>query len=104
MQNYNPADLPTVLGPYQANAAKNLRLTSVAATTTADREALPLLTAQLDRMQQLSNQVVAARQNVSYITVDSVENDPLNQKILKCTHALGEMAASGEFQDNAACH
>lgn len=101
---YNPTDLPTVLGPYQANAAKNLRLTSVAATTTADRDALPLLTTQLNRMQQLNNQVVSARQNLSYITVDSVENDPLSQKILKCAHALGEMAASGEFQDNAACH
>jgi len=104
MRNYNPADLPTVLGPYQANAAKNLRLTSVAATTTADRDVLPLLTAQLDRMQQLNNQVLAARQNLSYITVDSVENDPLDQKILKCAHALGAMAASGEFQDTGACH
>jgi hypothetical protein len=101
---YNAADLPTVLGPYQANAAKNLRLTSVAATTAGDRDALPLLTTQLNRMQQLNNQVVAARQNVSYITVDSVENGPLNEKIMKCTHALGEMAASGEFQDNAWCH
>jgi hypothetical protein len=101
---YNATDLPTVLGPYQANADKNLRLASVAATTAADRDALPLLTTQLNRMQQLNNQVVAARQNVSYITVDSVQNDPLNQKILKCAHALGEMAASGEFQDNAACH
>jgi len=104
MRNYNPADLPTVLGPYQANAAKNLRLTSVAATTTADRDVLPLLTAQLDRMQQLNNQVLTARQNLSYITVDSVENDPLDQKILKCAHALGAMAASGEFQDTGACH
>ncbi len=101
---YNAADLPTVLGPYQANAAKNLRLTSVAATTAADRDALPLLTTELNRMQQLNNQVVAARQNMSYITADSVENDPLNQKILTCAHALGEMAASGEFQDNGACH
>lgn len=101
---YNPTDLPTVLGPYQANAAKSLRLTSVAATTTADRNALPLLTSELNRMQQLNDQVVAARQNLSYITVDSVENDPLNQKILTCAHALGAMAASGEFQDNAACH
>ena len=101
---YNPTDLPTVLGPYQANAAKNLRLASVAATTAADRDALPLLTTQLNRMQQLNNQVVVARQNVSYITVDSVENDPLNQKILKCAQALGAMAASGEFQDSAACH
>ena len=101
---YGATDLPAVLDPYQARAAKTLRLASVAATTASDRDALQLLTRELGHMQQLSNQVVMARKNASYITVDSVENDPLNQKIVKCAHALGEMAASGEFQDTGACH
>jgi hypothetical protein len=97
-------DLPAVLDPYQARATKSLRLASVAATTASDRDALQLLTQEIGHMQQLSNQVVEARKRASYITVDSVENDPLNQKIVKCAHALGEMAASGEFQDSRACH
>jgi hypothetical protein len=101
---YGTADLPVVLDPYQARAAKSLRLASVAATTASDRDALQLLNKELSHMQELSNKVVDARKNASYITVDSVENDPLNQKIVKCAHALGEMAASGEFQDNGACH
>ncbi len=101
---YGATDLPAVLDPYQARAAKTLRLASVAATTASDRDALQLLTRELGHMQQLSNQVVTARKNASYITADSVENDPLDQKILKCAQALGEMAASGEFQDTAACH
>jgi hypothetical protein len=101
---YGTADLPVVMDPYQAKAAKNLRLASVAATTASDRDALQLLDKELSHMQQLNNKIVEARKNASYITVDSVENDPLDQKILKCAHALGEMAASGEFQDNGACH
>jgi hypothetical protein len=101
---YGMTDLPTVLDPYQAKATKNLRLASVAATSASDRDALQLLSKELGHMQQLSNQVLTARKNASYITVESVENDPLNQKIVNCAHALGEMAASGEFHDTAACH
>lgn len=101
---YGTADLPVVIDPYQARATKSLRLASVAATTDSDREALQLLNKELSHMQELNNKVVEARRRASYITVDSVQNDPLDQKIMKCAHALGEMAASGEFQDTVACH
>lgn len=105
LQNgYRAADLPNLIDPYQAQAAKNLRLASVAATTSSDRDALQLLNKELGHMQQLSNKVLTARKKASYITADSVKKDPLDQKILKCAHALGEMAASGEFQDNGSCH
>jgi hypothetical protein len=101
---YGTADLPIVIDPFRAKATKNLRLTSVAATTASDRDALRLLNKELDHMQQLNDKIVAARKSASYITVDSIQNDPLDQKILKCAHALGEMAASGEFQDNGSCN
>jgi hypothetical protein len=39
---------------YRAQAAKNLRLTSIAATTPSDRNALQLLTKELDHMQRLA--------------------------------------------------
>lgn len=55
-------------------------------------------------MQQLNNKVMAARKNRSYITSDSLEKDPLDKKILKRVLSLGEMAASGEFQDDGSCH
>lgn len=97
-------DLPMLIDPYQRQAAKNLRLASVAATTASDRDALQLLNKELAHMQQFSDKVVTARNRASYITVDSLTRDPLDQKILKCAHALGEMAASGEFQDNGSCH
>jgi hypothetical protein len=91
------------MGNYQAQAAKNLRLTSVAATTDADRNALPLLNGLFGHMQQLENKVVAARKTRSYISIETLQKDSLDQKILSCAHFLGEMAASGEFQDNGSC-
>jgi hypothetical protein len=92
------------LDQYQAPAAKNLRLASIAATTDSDRDALRLLSKELDHMQELSKRILTARKNLSYISADSLKKDPLDQKILKCARSLAAMAASGEFQDDGSCH
>ena len=88
---------------YRAQAAKNLHLTHIAATTNSDRSALQLVGKEFDHMQELDNKVLTARKKLDYITPDSVKNDPLDQKILNCAHSLAAMAASGEFQDNGSC-
>jgi hypothetical protein len=92
------------MADYHAQAAKNLRLTSVAVTTDSDRKALPLLQKEFDHMQELGNKIVAARKNLNYITLESVKKDPLDQKILNCGRSLAEMAASGEYQDVGTCN
>jgi hypothetical protein len=89
---------------YHAQAVKSLHLTSVAATTDSDRNALRLLSKELDHMQQLGNKVLAARKNLSYITPDILQKDPLDQKVLNCARSLAAMVASGEFQDNGSCN
>jgi hypothetical protein len=89
---------------YRAQAAKNLRLTSIAATTPSDRNAFQLLTREFDHMQQLGNKVLAARKNLNYMTPDIVNKDPLDQRILNCARSLAGMAASGEFQDDGSCN
>jgi hypothetical protein len=91
------------LDHYQAQAAKNLRLASVAATTNSDRNALQLLSKELNHMQELSNKILTARKNLNYISPDAFKKDPLDQKILKCARLLAAMAASGEFQDDGSC-
>jgi hypothetical protein len=91
------------LDHYQAQAAKSLRLASVAATTNSDRNALQLLSKELGHMQELSDKILRARKNLNYISPDALKNDPLDQKILKCANSLAAMAASGEFQDDGAC-
>ena len=89
---------------YQAQAVKSLRLTSVAATTDSDHNALRLLSKELDHMQQLGNKILAARKNLNYITPDIVQKDPLDQKVLNCARSLAAMIASGAFQDDGSCN
>jgi hypothetical protein len=89
---------------YRAQAAKNLRLTSVAATTASDHNALQLLTKEFGHMQALGNKILAARKNLNYITPDIVKKDPLDQKVLNCARSLAAMAASGVFQDDGSCN
>ena len=89
---------------YRAQAAKNLHLASIAASTPSDRNALQLLSKEFDHMQGLGNKILAARKNLNYITPESVKKDPLDEKILNCARSLAAMAASGEFQDDGSCN
>ena len=89
---------------YRAQATKNLRLASVAVTTTSDGNALQLLSKEFDHMQEFGNKILAARKNMNYITRESVTKDPLDQKILNCARSLAAMAASGKFQDDGSCN
>jgi hypothetical protein len=92
------------LAPYRAQAAMNLRLTSVAASTDSDRAALQLLNNEFQSMSKLADKYLAARANMSYSAPDALENDSLNQQIVACGHSLTAMAASGQFVDDGSCH
>jgi hypothetical protein len=85
------------LSPLRDEAATNLRLASIAASTDSDRSALPLLTNEFNHMKQLSDKYVAQRQSASYIAPDSLQDDDLEKKIVTCGHALAAMVASGQF-------
>jgi hypothetical protein len=89
---------------YRAQAAKSLRLASIAVATPSDRDALQLVSKEFNHMQELGNKILAARKNLNYITPDSVKKDPLDQKITNCARSLAAMAASGEFQDDGSCN
>jgi hypothetical protein len=91
------------LAGYRGEATKALRLASVAVSTDSDRNAFQLLTNVFENMNKLSNNYVAARQSLKYISPDSLTNDPLNQKIVSCGHSLAAMAASGQFADDGSC-
>jgi hypothetical protein len=103
VQNGYPVTDGLVAG-YQAQAAKNFRLASVAASTDSDRSAFQLLSNELDNMQKLSNKILAARKNMNYISPDALKDAPLDQQILSCARSLASMAASGRFQDDGSCH
>jgi hypothetical protein len=89
---------------YRDAAMKSVRLASVAASTDSDRNGSQLLSKELDHMQQLSDKMLLTRKNMTYIAPDALANDPLDQKIIACAHALAAMAASGQFHDDGSCH
>jgi len=103
VQNGYPVTDAVVAG-FQGQAATNLRLASVAASTDSDQQAFQLLSNEFDNMQKLSNKIVAARENMNYVAPNALKNDPLYQQILNCARSLASMASSGQFQDDGSCH
>jgi hypothetical protein len=93
-----------LLAPYRARATTNLRLASVAASTPSDSSAYQLLNNEFQNMAKLSDKYVNLRANLTYIAPDSLQNDDLNKRIIGCGHALGAMAAAGQFSDDGSCH
>jgi hypothetical protein len=93
-----------LLSPHRANATTNLRIASVAASTPADRNAYRLLNNEFQNMVKLSDKYLILRANLSYVAPDALQNDDLNKRIIACGHALGTIAAAGQFSDDASCH
>ena len=93
-----------LLQPYRAQATTNLRLASIAITTTADHDAYQLLNNVYLNLGKLSDKYVSMRASLTYIATDALQNDELNQRIINCGRSLGAMAASGQFSDDGSCH
>jgi hypothetical protein len=82
---------------------KNLSLASAAASTDDDRSALPLLTAEFNNMQKLSELYLALRKRSSHLSPDNFDIS-LEEQILSCAREFVSMTESREFQDQASCH
>jgi hypothetical protein len=85
-------------------ANKNLALASAAAATDDDHSAAPLLSAELNNMQKLSELYLAMRNQAALISPDTFNNAPLEEQILNCAKGFVSMTESHEFQDQPACH
>ena len=92
------------LSSYSVQAAKSLARALVALSTDSDRDAQRLLTNEFDNMQKMSNRILELRKSMDYISPDTLENDPFDQRIMNCAHFLASMAAGGQFQDDGSCH
>lgn len=100
----NPVDQSWVSG-YRSNAQSRMAMATASATTDADRQALPLLQGAMTMMQQLSDRFLALRTTASYVSPDTLDNDPLDQKILACAQGMASQAIpGGQFQDVVECH
>jgi len=76
----------------------------VAASSEDDRKALQLLTNEFTNMKKLSDRFVEANKSRIYVAPNTLDNDPLDQKILNCAHSLAQMAANNQFVDEGFCH
>ena len=85
-------------------AEKNLALASAAVSTDDDRSAYPLLSAEFNNMQKLSDLYLAMRTRSTAMSPDTFDNTPLEDQILSCAHGFVSMTESHEFQDLPACH
>ena len=85
-------------------AEKNLALASAAVATDDDRNALPLLSAEFNNMQKLSDLYLALRTRSTAMSPDKFDNGPLEEQILTCARGFVSMTESREFQDQPACH
>jgi hypothetical protein len=100
----NPVEESWVSG-FRRSAESGMALATTAATTDSDKKAVPLLNSQLNNMRQLSDRFLNLRKTYSFVSTDSLDNDPLDQKILSCAQGLAAIAApGGEFEDVPACH
>lgn len=93
----------TWLGSYQSRASKNLQLVQVSVVTKADRSAAPLIANEYQKMKQLNDAYVAQAASVTYISPNSLSNDPVDRSVTVCGQALESMAASGQFVDTVSC-
>jgi hypothetical protein len=84
----------------------SLAQASVAATTSADRDAFRLLNNEFGNLAQWANGVAADRQDFNgarTIDPNRLQNDSALTKISTCGNFLNAMIARGVFSDNASC-
>jgi hypothetical protein len=89
---------------YTSEANSKLALASTTVLTDSDRSGVSLFTNELGNMQKLSDKYLAMHKSQTYISPDSLENDPLDRQILECARSLGALIVGGQFQDIATCH
>jgi len=107
LQNGYPITESWIAGQ-RAQAQSGLAISSTAVSTDADRDGLQLLKREFENVQAWSTMLLASRKSLDTakyaISPDALRNDPLSQKIVSCAHHLGQMLASGTYQDDSSCH
>jgi len=90
-------------GNFRRQIQSSLKHTEAAASTDMDREALPLLVNEFNNMGALTDKYLKISASRDYLPADSLNNDPLEQKLFTCWHSLESMASSNQFVDNGSC-
>ena len=81
----------------------SLKHTEAMASTDMDQKAFPLLTNEFNTMNTLTDEYVKITASRDYLAPNSLNSDPLNQKLLTCSQSLASMASSNQFVDDGSC-
>jgi hypothetical protein len=90
-------------GNFRRQVQSNLKQAEAAASTDMDHRALPLLTNEFNTMDALTDRYLKIAASRDYLAPDSLNSDPLDQKLLTCWQSLTLTASSNQFVDDGAC-
>ena len=92
---------------YHDHIDANLMQVAVAASTSADQDAMQLLRNEFSNLTQWANGVVSTRQSLNAtntVRPDTLQSDQALAKISDCSRFLSSMLVSGVFADDQSCH
>jgi hypothetical protein len=93
----------TWFGNYRRQIRSSLAQTQAAASTDLDQKAFPLLTNEFNTMDTLTDKYLKITVSRDYLAPNSLDSDPLNQKLLTCWQSLASMASSNQYVDDGSC-
>ena len=91
------------IGNFRRQIQASLKHTEAMASTDMDQKAFPLLTNEFNTMNALTDEYVKITASRNYLAPNSLNSDPLNQKLLTCSQSLASMASSNQFVDDGSC-
>ena len=90
-------------GNFRRQIQSSLKQAETAASTGTDQRALPLLTNEFNTMDALTDKYLKITASRDYLAPDSLNSDPLDQKLLTCWQSLASLASSNQFVDEGSC-
>jgi hypothetical protein len=90
-------------GNYRRQIQASLKQTEAAASTDIDQKALPQLTNEFNTMNALTDKYLKIAASRDYLAPNSLNSDPLDQKLLTCWQSLASMASSNQYVDDGSC-
>ncbi len=91
------------LGPFRRQTQQDVRLAMGAAHTDTDKNLGPILNNVFRNMSALTDQYLQMTRNRNYIAPNSLDSDPLDQRLVACGHALVSMVGSNQFVEESSC-
>jgi hypothetical protein len=93
----------TWFGNYRRQVRSSLAQTEAAVSTDLDQKSLPLLRNEFNTMNALTDKYLKIAVSRDYLAPDSLNSDPMDQKLLTCWQSLASMASSNQFVDDGSC-